>query len=1502
VLTCGTAVATNSVFVNMESILNCYCANAATSTADDDIGNVTFANVNNGNASPLTGNGTSINLYTDWTATVSPAQVTQGVTYTLSVTQINAGGFYTCGVRAFFDWNQDGDFLDANEGYAIGTTAQPSQLVSASILVPVTANVGLTRMRIVLTENGNPATMTPCGTYTWGETEDYYVNISAPVQLDPYPFALTAPANQSCFSNAETITVTVGNSGVAAIDFATNNLTVTATVTGPTGPQTATATLTSGTLAANGTQVLVLSPTFDMSAGGAYSFSVSTSMAGDGNAANNSLTATRTNIAATRPYNQGFTAAATPTGWTAPGWFYATNHGNGTNGIYQNLWVANPGPAQFSLPPIGTVQAGDGFSFDYRIVDFGGYPTVATTNGSGWGSIVIEVSTNCGGTWTNFATIDPGNHIEQTAWATPSYPLTAYVGQTVQFRFTVNYAAGDWYADFDNFNLTNCFPPANLTITGVQQTQATATWTGSGAALDYQWELYQGATLVNSGTTVGTSVNLTGLTANTAYSFRIRSNCGADQSAQVTATFTSGRLGEDCVNAADFTVTVQPNQAACGGTVVTSGNAQNGPSNVGCSAGSGSTPDDDVWAQFVAPANGNKLIITTSGISNTDWVMQVWSGCPSNGGQVIGCSDDVNGLMPQIEICQFDYTPGQTYYVRAWTWGAGGSGATMNLCVYEVAGCPLPPVNDNCANALPVPVNQPGVCGTPAAQTITGTTVAATPSATPNTTCAPFSTHFDVWYRFVSEACAPNYTASFQAALGATVGVALYQGNDCNTFTFAGCLANANGGFNLNNLTGGTVYYLRFYSTSAAAAGSFTFCMGATTAFPTNVIYVNDNAVGANTGDNWLDAYSNLQTALAAATAGQVLYVAEGTYYPSATGNRSQAFVMKNGVNLYGGFEDAGTTCGLADRDPVTNPTILSGDLGVGGSIVDNSFRVVIAKNTAACELNGFVVSGANSTTNGGGAWLVGDVAGQTYGVTIRRCVFENNRTTAKGGGMGILVSNSSTLNLTMDSCIFNNNIGHADGGGIGLYGLTNGVFNGTIDRSIFTGNQAFPVTTGSSKGGAITSWLASGATVNLSLLNSTFSNNTATQSGGALYLNTRGATPTNLTVTNCTFNNNSAPSGGAIFNVAQGGNSNSTITNSTFTGNASNAFSGGITNYTELAGGVSNHTVTNCVFNNNIGGAFANVSYKAGVTTGTVTRSRFANNTAPNGGAIYLSSALLGSVTNSTITNCVFFNNGASRDGGAFHVVSTGSFGLNTNIHSCTFHSNDAARRGGSLNNLVMKGGASNITATNTIFWQNPTNDVKTRSFHNEGLTASTTVNFCLLDSLCANNERGTGPFACNNSLTGVNPMFANAASGNLTLLAGSPAIDAGTATGAPAVDFNNGPRPQGAGFDIGAYEQGAVAPRLAQETASAVPAMDVKVFPNPTSGLFTLELGNLPTEEVTVQIFDLKGTLVSTRALFGENAAQFDLGGLSSGIYFVRIVAGDQIATQRVVLGARP
>ena len=55
---------------------------------------------------------------------------------------------------------------------------------------------------------------------------------------------------------------------------------------------------------------------------------------------------------------------------------------------------------------------------------------------------------------------------------------------------------------------------------------------------------------------------------------------------------------------------------------------------------------------------------------------------------------------------------------------------------------------------------------------------------------------------------------------------------------------------------------------------------------------------------------------------------------------------------------------------------------------------------------------------------------------------------------------------------------------------------------------------------------------------------------------------------------------------------------------------------------------------------------------------------------------------------------------------------------------------------------------------------------------------------------------------LVDVSPAFVNPLLGNYRLLAGSPAIDVGSAVGAPGTDFDGQARPTGAGVDIGADE----------------------------------------------------------------------------------------------------
>ena len=60
----------------------------------------------------------------------------------------------------------------AQRVYNAGPTAELTPTVNGLITIPVTATVGITRMRITIVEGGN-GSLNPCATYTWGETEDY---------------------------------------------------------------------------------------------------------------------------------------------------------------------------------------------------------------------------------------------------------------------------------------------------------------------------------------------------------------------------------------------------------------------------------------------------------------------------------------------------------------------------------------------------------------------------------------------------------------------------------------------------------------------------------------------------------------------------------------------------------------------------------------------------------------------------------------------------------------------------------------------------------------------------------------------------------------------------------------------------------------------------------------------------------------------------------------------------------------------------------------------------------------------------------------------------------------------------------------------------------------------------------------------------------------------------------------------------------------------------------
>ncbi len=240
------------------------------------------------------------------------------------------------------------------------------------------------------------------------------------------------------------------------------------------------------------------------------------------------------------------------------------------------------------------------------------------------------------------------------------------------------------------------------------------------------------------------------------------------------------------------------------------------------------------------------------------------------------------------------------------------------------------------------------------------------------------------------------------------------------------------------------------------------------TQLPTTVVYVDADANGANNGSSWENAYTELSTALAAATPGATdqieIWVAEGTYKPTTGDSRHATFLLKERVSLYGGF--AGTETERSQRNVGTNPTILSGDL-LGNdndniapnedSRNDNSYHVVSAVDItpimAPPTLDGFIIADGNayiSQTAGGG------ILNDNSEVVYRNLILKNNTAYYSGAGA---YNNAGTVEFT--NVVFAQNVAQLlNGGGLHNYGG-----NVTLINSTLYGNQLIG---GSAEGGGV--------------------------------------------------------------------------------------------------------------------------------------------------------------------------------------------------------------------------------------------------------------------------------------------------------------------------------------------------------------------------------------------------------------------------------------------------
>jgi uncharacterized repeat protein (TIGR01451 family) len=368
------------------------------------------------------------------------------------------------------------------------------------------------------------------------------------------------------------------------------------------------------------------------------------------------------------------------------------------------------------------------------------------------------------------------------------------------------------------------------------------------------------------------------------------------------------------------------------------------------------------------------------------------------------------------------------------------------------------------------------------------------------------------------------------------------------------------------------------------------------------IIYVNHAAAGNNDGSSWEDAFTDLQDGLAAAAAGDEIWVATGLYKPTTTTDRAISFELKSDVAIYGGF--VATETHRLERDWETNITVLSGDIddnditdphGVvtdtANIVGDNSYHVVFASNIGdTAVLDGFTITagsadGSNPHIRGGGVY------NQSGDATLANLLFIGNQAMS-GGGMYIHSGSPSLTNI-----IFNNNRATDNDWGRGG-GLSIWAGSSTLTHVQFINNQA-----NRSGGGLFI--ISSGPSP--TLIDVVFRGNQAIRgSGGGMY-NDNGQ----YALVDVHFINNSANWGGGLYAGGHHTDGSSIMTNVTFIGNHATIGGGGMANWWP------DHVLTNVIFSGNSAGSF--------------------------GGAIYNSSSII-------LTNVTFSGNKADVGGGAIY------------------------------------------------------------------------------------------------------------------------------------------------------------------------------------------------------------------------------------------------------------
>ncbi|AWA30071.1 hypothetical protein HYN48_08255 [Flavobacterium magnum] len=442
--------------------------------------------------------------------------------------------------------------------------------------------------------------------------------------------------------------------------------------------------------------------------------------------------------------------------------------------------------------------------------------------------------------WVNWGANIPGNDltivdnfctIPKTTISSGALGIGNFTpNQLANFRYRISYddkiGGADWNYGFcfDSPVLTSaaCGTPSAIMFSNTTANTVDVAW--GDLAVPYEYVIDENAgDPAGAGIASATnSVSINNLTQLTMYYFHVRAVCAPGvYSAWTTASFTTlpdPAANDECANAIDLTVNPD---FACG--TVTAGTLLGATESAETDNGAG-TPDDDVWYTFTATATSQKISLSNVAGTPTDMVFEVLSGSCGAFTSLLISDPNTNSVG--------NLTPGEVYYIRVFSYTAGGSNSTttFNICV----GTPPPPAaNDDCNAAEALTVNPDTSC----AAVTAGTLQSATDSGEGDNGAG--TPDDDVWYTFV--ATNPVQTITLSGITGSATDLVheVLSGNCGGGFTSLS-VSDPNSSA-VANLTVGDTYYIRVFTSGTTASDTtFNICVGTPPPPP-----VNDDATGA---------------------------------------------------------------------------------------------------------------------------------------------------------------------------------------------------------------------------------------------------------------------------------------------------------------------------------------------------------------------------------------------------------------------------------------------------------------------------------------------------------------------------------------------------------------------------------------------------------------------------------------------------------------------------------